>query len=113
MTGSTASLDAEVPLNTVLANTGAELERLARVAADVDDHIGDLLLHPETAARLSPALMQDVDRLRQAVDCLHRLIANIADAGCTEARVSVADATRGVYLESIRRAVTSGVEPPA
>ena len=96
--------DEVVPLNTVLANTGGELERLAAVAANIDDHIGDLLLHPELAAKLSKELMQDVDRLRQAVDCVHRLIVNIADSGSADATVSVRSAGEGVYLESVRNA---------
>ncbi len=96
--------DAVVPLNRVLANTGGELERLAAVAANIDDHIGDMLLHPELAAKLSKDLMQDVDRLRQAVDCVHRLIVNIAECGSAEATVSVRIAGEGVYLESVRNA---------
>ena len=96
--------DVSVPLNTVLANTGGELERLAAVAANIDDHIGDMLVHPELAAKLSKEFMQDVDRLRQAVDCVHRLILNIADSGCADATVSVRNASEGVYLESVRNA---------
>ena len=59
MTDPMAKAEITLPLNKVLENAGGELERLAAIAANIDDHIGDLLLHPELASKLSSELMQE------------------------------------------------------
>ena len=96
--------DSFIPLSEIISNTGNELGRLTSVATRIDDHIGDLFLHPELAAKLSTELMQDVDCLRQAIDCLHRLMKNIAKSGHADGLVSLDRASDGVYLESVRTA---------
>lgn len=104
MSAGSAGPAREVPLNGILENTGRELARLARMAGGIDDHIGELLLHPELAAMLSREILQDVDNLRQSVDCLHRLVTNLAARGPADASICAGAAVEGVYLESIRTA---------
>ena len=56
----------------------------------------------------SAALLQEVDRMRQALDCLHILMANLARASGEAGDVPFATLAEGVYLEAIRRRCLQG-----
>ena len=95
--------DTTVSLKLVLANTAQELERLAAKASGIDEVVGDMLVAGK-GARPSVALLQDVDLLRQSVDCMQILIENLAREQICDCQVPADGAMQGIYLESIRKA---------
>lgn len=89
-------------LDTILANVADELRAMAVAARSIDEAAGDMVARgPADAA--PAAVLQEVDRVRQSLDCLHILMENLARAGCGRGAVAVADAADGVYLEAIRK----------
>lgn len=93
--------ETRLPLGQVLANTARELEVLASRAGGIDEAVGDMLASGE-GARPPVALLQDVDMLRQAVDCVQILISNLARQELGPCEVCPVQAGEGIYLETIR-----------
>lgn len=90
-----------MPLAKVLANTAQLLESLSAKATEIDEAVGDWLVSGD-GARPPLALLQDVDMMRQSVDCLRILTANLSRQDLDGCVISVPDTVNGVYLESIR-----------
>ncbi|KZY38701.1 hypothetical protein A3731_39885 [Roseovarius sp. HI0049] len=90
-----------IPLASVLSNTAQLLEVLSAKAAEIDEAVGDWLVSGD-GTRPPLALLQDVDLMRQSVDCLRILTANLARQDLDDCIVSVPEAVEGIYLESIR-----------
>lgn len=91
-----------ISLISILENAGNELGRLTSMAEAIDDHVGDLLSDPNFSGGVSFTLLQDVDRLRQSIDCMRNLVFNIAGSGFTDKEVSVAAMSKNIYLQSMR-----------
>lgn len=90
-----------IPLTAMLLNTAQLLEVLSAKAAEIDEAVGDWLVSGD-GSRPPLVLLQDVDLLRQSVDCLRILAGNLARQDLEDCVVSVAEAIDGIYLESIR-----------
>lgn len=97
----TAGEEERIPLASVLSNTAQLLEVLSDKATEIDEAVGDWLVSGD-GTRPPLALLQDVDLLRQSVDCLRILTANLARQGLADCTISVPEAVDGIYLESIR-----------
>lgn len=93
-----------IPMRTVLHNTSTEVERLARIATVLDEVVGDLIAETDPAQRDRLALLQDVDLLRQSLDCLGVLMRNLADCPDQTGTVLPEKAGTGVYLHDLRMA---------
>ena len=97
--------DATIALGDILANTARELEALASKTSAIDEMVGDMLVTGSGATSPPPvALLQDVDLLRQSVDCLHILLHNLSQGQACACVVSRDAAANGVYLERVRKA---------
>ncbi|WP_422027195.1 hypothetical protein [Roseovarius sp.] len=96
-----AAGDDRIPLASVLSNTAQLLEVLSDKAAEIDEAVGDWLVSGD-GTRPPLALLQDVDLMRQSVDCLRILTANLARQDLEDCNISVVEAVDGIYLESIR-----------
>ncbi|MEQ9258176.1 MAG: hypothetical protein RIG84_03665 [Roseovarius sp.] len=93
-----------IDLSVVLTNTAAELEHLAMKASEIDEAVGDMLVSGgQGMAGLPMVLLQDVDLLRQTVDCLQILMNNIARQGACACGVSSSAVAEGIYLEAVRK----------
>ena len=97
----TMNEDDDISLAAVLSNTAKLLEVLSAKAAEIDEAVGDWLVSGD-GTRPPLVLLQDVDLLRQSVDCLRILTGNLARQDLKDCVISVADAVDGIYLESIR-----------
>lgn len=91
----------QIPLAAMLSNTAQLLDVLSAKAAEIDEAVGDWLVSGD-GARPPLVLLQDVDLLRQSVDCLRILAGNLARQDLNDCVISVADVVDGIYLESIR-----------
>ncbi|MEQ8877238.1 MAG: hypothetical protein RIC49_12585 [Phycisphaerales bacterium] len=96
-----AAEDNRIPLASVLSNTAQLLEVLAEKAAEIDEAVGDWLVSCD-GTRPPLALLQDVDLMRQSVDCLRILTSNLARQDLENCVISAPEAVDGIYLESIR-----------
>jgi len=92
-----------IALETVLANIAGELERLTARAQRLDEAVGEMLVAGSGPAPRA-ALLQDMDLLRQSLDCMQVLMHNLSRETDGGAAVSAAGAARGVYLAALRRA---------
>ena len=92
----------ELRLGHVLANAAREMEAMAAKASMIDEAVGDLLVD-YNGGRLPVALLQDVDLLRQSVDCIQILIGNLSRQELGDCLVCPELAGEGVYLEAIRK----------
>lgn len=93
-----------IPMQTVLQNTATEVERLTRIATVLDEVVGDLIAEAEPAQRDRFAVLQDVDLLRQSLDCLAVLMRNLARCPDQTGTVLPEKAGSGVYLHDLRMA---------
>lgn len=93
--------DERIQLSAVLSNTAQLLDVLSSKAVEIDEAVGDWLVSGD-GARPPLVLLQDVDLLRQSVDCLRILASNLARQNLDEFSIPVADIVDGIYLESIR-----------
>lgn len=93
-----------IPLDITLRNISNELARLSAIAANVDDVMGDVItkIGPNDAAHQST--LQDVDLLRQSLECLVVLLGNLADQQDVSMGVHAGNAGEGVYLRDLRDA---------
>ncbi len=106
----TSSSGEQLLLRDVLANAARELETLATKASGIDEAVGDMLVHAGGETRLPVALLQDVDVLRQSLDCMQILIGNLANHGSCDCGIPNSDAARGVYLAAIKKRCLPGQE---
>lgn len=92
----------EQPFAVVLGNTAHELDRLARLAARIDDVVGRA---PATASPDGEVLaaLQGVDLLRQSLECLTQYVANLASQVDDSVRVDPAHAAAALPLRDLAR----------
>ncbi|KMW60663.1 hypothetical protein AIOL_000827 [Candidatus Rhodobacter oscarellae] len=95
----------EVGISDVLGSTADELRELTRLASDIDEAVGDWILSKE-ATRPSVALLQNVDLLRQKLDCFEVVVRNLSHQQLAETKLNSEDLIAGVYLESVRQVYT-------
>jgi len=91
-----------VQLGRVLANAAREVEVMAVKASKIDEAIGDMLVN---CSAFGPqiTLLQEVDMLRQSVDCIQILIDNLSRQELGDCQICPEQVGEGVYLEAIRR----------
>lgn len=98
-----------IDLTRVLANAARELEAMHARADRLDEAVGDLLVTAGGAgAKPDAALLQDMDLLRQSLDCMHVLMRNLAREAAGASMVSRNSLADGVYLEAFRKECLSG-----
>lgn len=98
------SVTAKITLSAVLANVAAELEQLALKASEIDDAVGDVLAsRSDEGGGIPVVLLQDVDLLRQTLDCLQILVSNISQQQDCEGSVCSSVVAEGVYLGAVRQ----------
>lgn len=96
-----------IPLDVALTNISSELARLSGIAAHVDETMGDVIvrLGPDDQEHLHA--LQDVDLLRQSLDCLVVLMKNISEQEEISNGILTEDVGEGVYLRDLREACLS------
>ncbi|MGR3802775.1 hypothetical protein [Marinibacterium profundimaris] len=99
-----------IPLDVTLRNISNELARLSAIAANVDEVMGDLVTKLPPDDMSHQAAMQDVDLLRQSLDCLMVLLSNVAEQQDVSSGVLAPDAGQGVYLRDLRDAVLTSYQ---
>lgn len=97
----------KIPLDVTLTNISSELARLSSIAAHVDEVMGDVIMRlgPNDQEHLNA--LQDVDLLRQSLDCLVVLMKNISEQQDVSTGVLPEDVGEGVYLRDLREACLS------
>lgn len=93
-----------IPLDVTLRNISNELARLSAIAANVDDVLGSAIGNSVGASNDHSTALQDVDLLRQSLDCLVVLVGNIANQDDIGAGVISREVGEGVYLRDLRDA---------
>ncbi|WP_428925840.1 hypothetical protein [Marinibacterium sp. SX1] len=94
----------KIPLDVALRNISNELARLSAIAANVDEAMGDVIVKIGDGDTEHQAALQDVDLLRQSLDCLVVLMGNLADQQDVSTGVLPAHVGEGVYLRDLRDA---------
>ncbi len=96
-----------IPLDVALTNIAAELTRLSGIASHADEIMGDVIvrLGPNDQEHLHA--LQDVDLLRQSLDCLVVLMKNISEQEEVSNAILPDDVGEGVYLRDLREACLS------
>lgn len=93
-----------IPLNIMLRNMSNEIARLSAIAANVDHVMGDVVKSMQFNDAEHQSALQDVDLLRQSLDCLAVLLSNTADQQDVVKGVLSDVAGEGVYLRDLRDA---------
>lgn len=94
----------KIPLDATLGNIANELARLSAIAAMVDETMGDVIVKMGLNDQEHVTALQDVDLLRQSLDCLAVLVNNLAGQQELSMGVHTGEAGEGVYLRDLRDA---------
>ncbi len=94
----------EIPLKTVLENSGLALATMAAMADALDELVGDLIMGngPSGPSQIDAESLQRVDLMRQSIHALAALMGNLADMQSEDHLVSSAQAADRVNLQWIR-----------
>ncbi len=93
-----------IPMKTVLQQSADELARISALAEEVDNTIGDWIVAGGAKESLPTTLFQGVDLLRQKVECMGKLVRNLADQEEGNTEICSERAADGVFLAEIRMA---------
>jgi len=91
-----------IPLDKVLANTAVEIERMAEKAAELDGLVAEMVLQSGPLTREGAEALQDVDRLRQSLECMVFLVRNLAAGAGGSCEVEAEAAAEGIYLRDFK-----------
>lgn len=94
----------EIPLKTVLENSGLALATIAAMADALDELVGDLVMGNGQSgpSQIDAESLQRVDLMRQSIHALAALMGNLADMQSKDHCVSLAQAGERVNLQWIR-----------
>ena len=93
----------KIVLGELVANMAGELARLSTTAGRLDEEIGHGM-ESGPGRRPSTELIQEVDLLRQSIECIATLTGNLAQQPLPQVAVSSAEVAAGVYLGDLRDA---------
>ncbi|MAC76896.1 MAG: hypothetical protein CML66_02400 [Rhodobacteraceae bacterium] len=93
-----------IPFDATLRNIANELARLSAIAANVDEVMGDVIVKMGANDQEHVTALQDVDLLRQSLDCLVVLMGNLAEQQDVSLGVHTHEVGEGVYLRDLRDA---------
>lgn len=97
----------KIPLDVTLNNIATELARLSAIASQFDEVMGDAVMKLGPSGHEHMNALQDVDLLRQSLDCLVVLMKNIAEQQDVSSGVLPENVGEGVYLRDLREACLS------
>ena len=96
-------VDLDIPLPRLIRNTAQAMRRLSLTADAMDEALG-AWLEEDGSAQPPASLLQDVDRVRQSIDCFSILLTNLSGQQLSKQAIPGAEVTEGIYLRDIRTA---------
>lgn len=105
----------KIGVQVLFRNISLELDRLAQVADNIDERIGDLASDASDMTRTVSANLQDIDALKQALVAMSRITHSAANEvpDDTEASLDTSALAAGVTLEKTRNACLQLHRAPA
>lgn len=100
-----AKLSEAIAVKKVVENSGAELAKLARLAGALDERFGDWLSE-NSDVKPPMQILQDVDLVRQKIECFARFFENLSAKVDGLETVTKKDISDGIFLGALKSALT-------
>lgn len=97
-----------MPLKSVLFNAAREIERLSELAREIDEAVGTVSLGGAQIPLPQAQTLQQVDLLRQSLECMTEFIGQVASQSQEEARICADAAVRNIPLRDLARNLVAG-----
>lgn len=95
------------PFVFVLTNMATECDKLARLAGEIDAALGHLALSERGLDRSTCATLQQIDLLRQSLECISTYIEKLAEQFDADLQVNPAAAAKGLFLGNLAQNLIS------
>lgn len=95
------------PFISVLANLATECDKLAGLAGEIDLALGQLALSEPGLDRNTRATLQQIDLLRQSLECISNYVEKLAKQVDTDLQVNPAAAAKELFLHDLARNLIS------